>query len=288
MQRVALGTAQFGMNYGVSNASGKVDRTEVASILVSARANGIDTLDTAIVYGDAEERIGQLGIADWRVVSKLPPLPPEQAGIETWVEQQVTGSLQRLRIQRLYGLLLHRASDLLSAQGRRLHAALESARDRGLVEHIGVSIYDPSILEAIAGSFSIGIVQAPLNVLDRRLVSSGWLDRLSKMGIEVHARSAFLQGLLLMNSSTRPPYFDRGETVLGEWERFLVESSQQATSVCLDFVLSHAAIKRVVVGVESLRQLSELIQPRPAAPPPPASMASSDPHLIDPSLWKLA
>ena len=113
MNRLALGTVQFGLNYGIANQQGQVSHDEAKAILDHASAHGIDTLDAAIAYGNSEQRLGEIGVQHWQVVSKLPAIPEGCSDISQWVADSVKESLQRLKIKRLYGLLLHRPQQLL-------------------------------------------------------------------------------------------------------------------------------------------------------------------------------
>ncbi|MFM6209012.1 aldo/keto reductase, partial [Planktothrix sp.] len=134
--------------------------------------------------------------------------------ISSWVQQSVDGILNRLQIFQLYGLLLHRPDQLLSSTGEELYQSLNLMKKQGLVKKIGISIYSPTELDALCKQFSFDLIQAPFNVLDRSLEKSGWLDQLKKLGVEIHGRSVFLQGLLLMNPLTRPAYFERWQPLL--------------------------------------------------------------------------
>jgi aryl-alcohol dehydrogenase-like predicted oxidoreductase len=284
--KLALGTAQFGMDYGVANPRGRVPREEAASILAAARQSGIDILDTAIAYGASESRLGEIGIADWRVVTKLPPA----AGIsdvQAWVHESVRESLRRLRVERLYALLLHRPSELHRPYGSALRAALLELKSRGLVSKLGVSIYAPEELVPVFDALQPDIVQAPFNILDRRLAESGWLDRLVAENVEVHTRSAFLQGLLLMPPQVRPSAFDRWIETWRAWVGWLDDTGLAPVEACLGFVLTYPQIERVVVGVDSLQQLRELLAAMlKNVPRAPDYLAVSDVDLIDPSRWK--
>ena len=111
--KLVLGTVQFGLPYGIANQVGQVSLAEGTSILQLATACGIDTLDTAIAYGESEQRLGQIGVKGWQIVSKLPPIPDGTAQPIRWVETEVASSLQNLNVSSLYGLLLHRPLQLL-------------------------------------------------------------------------------------------------------------------------------------------------------------------------------
>jgi len=198
--KLGIGTVQFGLNYGVANRQGQVSQDEAKAILGHAWASGMDTLDTAIAYGDSEQRLGEIGIRDWRVVSKLPSIPDGCSDISQWVTDSVNESLQRLKVKCLYGLLLHQPKQLLGQAGGRLYSVLQQLKRDGRIEKIGISIYDPEELDAVCSHYHLDMVQAPFNIFDRRLIDSGWLARLAEQDTELHVRSVFLQGLLLMKA----------------------------------------------------------------------------------------
>ena len=285
--RLALGTAQFGSHYGIANVSGQVGKSDAARILSEARSSGIDTLDTAIAYGESETRLGSLGVEGWKIVTKVPALPAGVTDVQGWLMEMVWGSLDRLGVKRLYALLLHHPLDLGGAHGQALHRALIEAKASGMTEKIGVSVYDPAELEQLVPRFALDLVQAPFNVIDRRLKDSGWLARLSGEGIEVHTRSAFLQGLLLLPESRLPSAFTKWQEKWSEWEAWLRETSVSALRGALGFVLSNSEVDRVVVGVDGLQHLREiLVASGGALSPPPESLRSDDSDLINPSRWQ--
>lgn len=286
--RLALGTAQFGLDYGVANSKGKVKPDQVKSILAYAAVHGVDTLDTAIAYGDSERCLGEVGVAGWEIVSKLPTPPQTSGQVDEWVRTSLFGSLRRLHVPKLKGVLLHRSQDLLGSYGKRLYQAITSLKEQKLVEKIGVSIYDPAELDALWSDYRFDLIQVPFNILDRRIVSSGWLERLSLAGVEVHARSAFMQGLLLMPASTRPKKFQRWQPLWQEWDNWLAGQGISALQACLGFVLGQSEISRVVVGVDSLDQLQEILSWSPELNRlPPLDLYSADEDLINPSRWSL-
>ncbi|HHT9112407.1 MAG: aldo/keto reductase [Planctomycetes bacterium] len=158
--RLIIGTVQFGLPYGISNQYGQVSLDEAAAILGHAWAEGVNTLDTAIAYGESEQRLGQIGVGQWRVISKLPAIPANHADVAAWVQESALGALQRLRIPKLHGLLLHRSQQLMGTQGGVLYRALVALKEQGKVEKIGVSIYSPEELDALWPYFQIDIVQS--------------------------------------------------------------------------------------------------------------------------------
>lgn len=285
MNRLALGTVQFGMPYGVANTSGRVAGDEAKEIITFASSMGLNTLDTAISYGESEKSLGLIGIRDWRVVSKLPAMPVECDDVRGWVAAQLHGSLGRLGLDRLYGLLLHRPEDLLGSGGATLLAALKDLKQQGLVQKVGVSIYSPDQLRPLFDLETFDLVQAPLNILDRRLVDSGWAMQLKKAGVELHTRSAFLQGLLLMDSDSRPQKFKRWGNVWQTWSRWLSTQGLSPLEACLRYPLSQVAVDRVIVGVDSLAQLKEILPAAAGNLSGLPDFGNVDTELINPSLW---
>ncbi len=248
--------------------------------------SGMDMLDTAVAYGDSEERLGAIGILDWRVVSKLPAVPPDCDDIDKWVSNAVDASLRRLRTKRLFALLLHRPQQLLEPEGDRLYGALQDLKRSGRVQKIGISIYDPTELDALCSRYTLDVVQSPLNIFDRRLAESGWLARLSRCGAELHVRSIFLQGLLLIARRERPKSFDRWSSLWARWDEWLAHHGLTPLQACLRYALSFDEISRVIVGVEGLGQLKAIVQEaRGPLPALPDDLRCDDADLINPSRW---
>jgi len=278
MNKLALGTVQFGQPYGLSNK--KINIEQAARIIKLAADNGFDTIDTAIAYG-SEQVLGLIGVNQWNVITKLPAIS-EGSIISKWVESSINQSLERLNIDRLEGVLLHCPEQLTPYCGESLYAALQNLKDNNKVKKIGISIYSPDELDELIPKYQFDIVQAPLNVFDRSLITSGWLDRLYEMNIEVHARSVFLQGLLL---NKRPEKFNCWGELFTCWENWLSKNDVSAIEACLSFALLNKKIHRVIVGVDSIDHLQEIISASKTVINIPDELSSNDPKLINPSRW---
>ena len=284
--KLALGTVQFGQSYGVANKAGQVPAAEAKAILEYAVLNGISMLDTAIGYGDSEQRLGDIGISDWQVVSKIPAVPEGCGDVGDWVIKSVEGSLQRLGIRRLYAVLLHKPQQLLSADGGQIYAGLQQLKESGLVQRIGVSIYDPAELDELFRGFAFDVVQAPFNLLDRRLIDSGWMSRLAAKGAELHVRSIFLQGLLLMPPGDRPAKFNRWQEHWLAYSEWLRSCNLTPLQACVRYSLSFPEVARVIVGVDNLAQLRTIVEAIDGPlPPPPSALQAHDCDLLNPSVW---
>jgi hypothetical protein len=189
-------------------------------------------------------------------------------------------------VQSVYGLLLHRSDQLLKPNGKALFKALQELKEAGLVQKIGVSIYAPSELDMLIPQYQFGLVQAPFNLIDRRISQSGWLQRLKQDGVEIHTRSAFLQGLLLMPRSEIPSKFATWSELWDIWHNWLAQHSVTAIQASLAYPLSFAEIDRVVVGADSVSQLEEIFSAATGV----TSVDFPDLHcdaesLINPSKW---
>ncbi len=261
--KLGLGTVQFGLHYGISNQYGKTPEDEVREILNAAFNSGIGLLDTAASYGRSEEALGNALSKghDFLIVTKTPSFNKTKLGLEDASKLKVTfrQSLAFLGVEKIYGLMVHHADDLLVEGGEYLFEALRELQETKLVKKIGVSVYGAEQIDAIIKRYHIDLLQVPVNIFDQRLIKNGYLKKLKKLGIEIHARSVFLQGLLLMCPKKLPEYF---ATVRGHLEKFHADCAQKEISplsACINFALNLNEIDRVIFGICSKKELEEII-----------------------------
>ena len=263
LSRLCLGTVQFGLDYGVSNRSGKPEESEVASILSYAAESGVGYLDTASDYGNAEDLIGRYlprGFSP-RIVTKLPSIGNEVISPtqKQFVSDSISRSLERMRVDRLHAALLHNVMDLAKPGAEYLVEALLDAQGRGEVSLIGASVYDADQISLVQQHFRPQLIQLPFSALDRRLSKSGALKNLKSAGAEIHARSIFLQGLLLMDPQKLPDFFaplrQHIDSVRLNWEK----RGLTALSGALASVLAQKEIDVVVVGVNRKSEFVEIV-----------------------------
>jgi aryl-alcohol dehydrogenase-like predicted oxidoreductase len=292
-KRLGLGTVQFGLNYGVTNRVGRVSEDEVTRILRAAGAAGIDVLDTAALYGDSEAAIGRLPEAHaFRVVSKTPKFPAglDPDAIVKHFRLGLDTSLARLGRSALDVLLAHQASDLLAPSGDALWRAMERARAEHLVDAIGVSVYEGLEIDLLMARYPLEVVQLPLNAIDHRLVEGGQIDRLAARGIEIHARSVLLQGLLVVPPKQLEPRFAPLKPVLGAMRAVCDEHGLPLLALLMGAALRHEAVSRLIVGVTSTAELLELVAAAEAAVSHKAAIdyrdfSLADIHILNPALW---
>jgi aryl-alcohol dehydrogenase-like predicted oxidoreductase len=287
MNRIVLGGAQLGLPYGILNGGETLSREEVARILDTAVDHGIDAIDTAIAYGQSESIIGETAQNRFKIISKLPPIPSDVSNVSQWVRTQVDASLSRLKSKSLDAILLHRPQDLTDAHGAELYAAISSLKLEKIIQRFGVSIYTPDELNGIIGTFDIDVVQAPLNVFDRRIL--GAIDQLTALNIEVHVRSVFLQGVLIAKPENRPQRFQPWSEHFARFDKWVNTSGMSAMACCLGFALQQPGIAKLVIGTTSAKSLAEIMTSIPNTHlEVPAHLQSSIEQLIDPRSWSAA
>ena len=275
LQKLGLGTVQFGLPYGVSNRRGQVPRADAAAILALAAKGGIRTLDTAANYGSAEQVLAGLDTGAFRIVTKT-------IGVKAGVDAVVARARESARLLKADTLLVHAAGDL---EDPALWPALQALKAEGVFRRIGISTYvadDPAML---AARLHPDVVQLPFSLLDQRLLTDGTLARLADMGVEVHARSIFLQGLLFLRDL--PPKLQHIAPRLSAIRKAIGDAGGTPLAAALGFALSRREIGTALVGVTTADELKEILTA--AAHPLPAldwpSYALQDDIVLTPSRW---
>jgi len=277
--RLGIGTVQFGQTYGISNHRGQVPFEEARTIVARAAESGIGVLDTAANYGEAEDVLARMDIGAFRIVSKTIRL---SHGLDA-VVARVRQSVQKLG--RVDLLLVHAVSDLLGPGGTELWAALQALKTEGTVGGIGISAYIVDDPAGLAERFRPDAMQVPFSLLDQRLLRDGSLARLKSLGVEVHARSLFLQGLLFLE--TPPEKLAYAAPVLAAVRKRIAAAVVTPLAAALAFVLSRSEVDVAVIGVTTQDQLEEILATI-AVPPPDidwAACALDDARVLTPSLW---
>lgn len=291
LQRIGLGTAQFGLDYGITNSNGTLSRTAAAEILDRALPLGIRLLDTAPAYGPSEEVIGQLDNAcQFDLVTKVPPVPAGISGADKAdsVERDFDASLERLRRDSIEGLLVHHGQQLTSRDGDHLIERLMKIRNDGRVKKVGASVYLAGEIDDILARFRPDIIQLPISIADQRLIESGHIDKLKSSGIEVHARSLFLQGALLAKPFALPDFFQPHQEEIRRIAERASELHLTSLALCLAFANQTQALDRLIIGVSSVSEFQEIV----AAANTVAGLvcdldglAFSNHAILDPSGW---
>lgn len=255
MSKLCLGTVQFGTNYGIKNDLGRQpDQQEVFNLLDKAVDSGIEYFDTASVYGTAENVLGNYGIGkkNVRVISKLKP----DAAVDE-IEEEIKASLQRLDLESLDGYLLHSAQDFYRSG---VMQQLVRCKEKGLVKHIGVSVYNPEDALNVVRSKICDYIQIPYNVFDRRLDKTDFFTIAKQNNVMVFARSAFLQGLLLMDIDKVPANLTEVVPYLQIFEKICRRYEFSKAEAAFLYSYVHSGIDKIVFGVETIAQLEDNLQ----------------------------
>ena len=287
--KLALGTVQFGIDYGVNSASGKVKPEEVKKILNYAHSKNIDFLDTALTYGNSEKVLGRVNVSNFKVITKtryFDNLKIENNDVNL-LNDEFQHSLENLKQDSIYGVLIHNADDLLKPGAEKLFDQLQKLKQLEKIFKIGVSVYNHNQLQFILNNFDIDLVQLPFNILDRRMLNNGMFAELKKKDIDVHVRSIFLQGLLLMSKQNRPEKFNRWSSLWKIWHEWLNDNRITALEASIRYALSIKEISKVIVGVDTKEQLEQILIASDGIPPKvPSELYTNDVDLLNPSNWK--
>lgn len=287
MAVLGLGTVQFGMAYGIANGDRIPAVVTVREILAEARAGAVEFVDTAARYGTSESVLGTCDPSGFKVVTKTPVFADESVkNAARTTEATFLRSLERLQIPKAYGLLIHQTDDLLSDKGPALYDRLCALKDQGRVEKIGVSVYDTEQIDAVMSRYKIELCQLQVNVFDQRFVRNGHIARLADKGVEVHVRSVFLQGLLLMARKDIPARFAPYLGTIDRWHAMVEEAAMSPVEAALGFVRDLDGVAIVLVGVTDCAQMRESIKAFASGLRFDASsIAIDEPALVDPRMW---
>jgi aryl-alcohol dehydrogenase-like predicted oxidoreductase len=288
LQKLGLSASQFGLDQpaGPRGRSPQAEAKEILSLAARAR---LGVLDVGHVFAHSEQTLGDL----------MPRPQPFRLCITAgradrgpeFVEAEARASLRRLGVERAYAIIVDAPSDLFTPQGAAAWRRLQTLRDQGLFERLGISAHATDDPVGLARHFHPDLIQAPASLLDQRLLADGSLAKIAAMNIEVHLRSIFLNGLLFLPPD-RASASLHGQAVskLSRVRRMIAEGRSDPLQAALGFALSRNEGASVLVGVTSAAELSAVIAA--AASPPPDldwdDMAIDDPAVLDPRRWAAA
>ncbi len=273
IKKIGLGTVQFGTTYGINNKYGKTTSNEVDKILNLATSNGINLIDTASAYGDAEEVLGKNNLAHFNIVSKFMPVKRGDS-----IKMQFNKSIEDLHVASLYGYLAHRPLALID--DLKTWEELQNLKKDGLIKKIGFSLNEPSELEALLEHGLIpDLIQVPYNYFDSRFENQ--MISFKEKGCEIHTRSTFLQGLFFMNPVNLNPYFEEVKVLIEK----LQQNTKSLANSLLRYVLEKTFIDKVIIGVENSNQFRQNIEMLGDAEKLPMQTHSISENILMPSKW---
>ena len=254
--RIGLGTVQLGLKYGINNTSGQVDAEAAKNIILSyCNAVQIPVIDTASVYGSSEKTLGEIfGKIEMkneeRIISKF----PSQISNPAALRESFHRTLHLLQVKSLYAYLAHDASTVIEQP--KIYEELLKLREEGFVQKIGISAYYPAQVQwFLDRKIPVDLIQIPYNLFDTRFESSFPLYK--KAGIEIHTRSAFLQGLFYRQPEGLPAHFDLVKDKIIYIQQLAAKASMPLNKLLLLFCLQQTLIDRVIIGVDSGQQMQQ-------------------------------
>ena len=282
INKLIIGTAQFGMPYGIENK--EVNLKEIGNILKFAKKNKINYLDTAPVYKNAMKKLSMFNLKDWKIISKIPSKPNNIKDIKGWINKVFYKSLDILKIFKIDTILIHDENDILNKNsGDILFRTLNELKSNSIVKNVGCSIYSPKKIKKILHRYDFDIIQSPYNIFDTRILSSGLSKSLIERKVKLHLRSIFLQGLLLKKNNL-PKKF-KNNRLLKKFNDWLKKSKNENIAVCLRST-SRVKFDKLIIGVNNQSQLKEIIKNcKHPIKKIPTFYINQNNKLIDPRTW---
>lgn len=249
--KIALGTVQWGLDYGIANTSGMPSNDELKTIFELAKKAGIVLFDTAVQYGDAEKRVGQFSSPKSKIITKVGSFSKGNS-----LGSQLENSFNNLRRESIYGCLFHNINELNEDKG--LWKELLAYKKESKINKIGYSLYDPSeLLDLLETGFVPDIIQFPYSILDRKF--EPYLELLKEKGVEIHIRSVFLQGLYFKPINELDSKYADLKQSLRAIQHIWKENNLSMLELALCYVIQNKSIDYAVLGAETSHQLTQII-----------------------------
>jgi len=288
--KLVLGTAQFSEKYGVTNKKGITSKNEIIKILHYLKKKNIYDLDTSIEYNSVDKKIKFSKCNYWKIITKVNPdrfkSCKNKDQIKNNLIKLINKSAKNIGVKKIETLLLQNVSRLFEKNGNRIYEALKELKKLGYIKNIGYSIYNFEKLRELTKKFKPDILQCPYNIVDRRLDDKKIINLLKKNKIKVHARSIFLQGLLLVKFDNLPQKFIKWEKIFQQWDNWISKKNYSRLEACINFSFFNNSIDKVVFGIEDLNQLKQIINIKLKKKIIiPDYLKSNDKRLINPSNW---
>jgi len=269
ISKITLGTAQIGFDYGIANKIGKLEFQTSMEILHFAYNNGINTFDTAPDYGNSEEIIGKFISSKIKnqdkapiIISKMPPFKPNQYidynSVYNYIKNQINKSISSLNLKSIPIYLIHHAKDILFRENLIIEC-LEQIKKEGLINRFGVSVYNPEEVERLLKFKEMDVIQVPINIFDRRMITTKSLKKLKQNNYLIFARSIYLQGLFFIPPEKLPKHLERAKEYLVKLRNLVNELNTNVAKLAFLYVRDLPEVSSLVIGSESIEQLSENI-----------------------------
>jgi len=260
VKKFVLGSAQFGDKYGINNSNASKSKKNSFKILKYAKFSGINTIDLADKYKSYKNIFNNFELKNWKVSMKISDKIVNSYSSKDEFENFFFKTLIHLHKKKIEYIFFHNSLDLKKKNGKKIFSYLINLKKRSLVGKIGVSIYSPRELDKVLKNFKFDVIQLPLNIFDQRFCQNKVIKKLQNKKIEVHARSIFLQGLLLSNKKKIKKKYFKNNNSLNKWFNYLKKNKKNAVAECLNFILKKKFVNKIVFGVNKLEHLKLILK----------------------------
>jgi len=284
--KIAIGTVNFGLKYGIKS-NKKIGFSVIKKIITKAKKNHIKFIDTSQVYKSAEKILGKFDLINFKIITKVKFYEKKIIDPKKIVYQKIDKSLKDLNIKKLDTVLFHNYKDCLRPESKDIYNCLKKIKNEGKIDKIGISINSPEEFFKVNKYFRFDVVQSPLNIFDRRLITSGLKKKLDKNKTQVMIRSIYLQGLLLMDEDQRPSFFTN-KKLWNSWHKWLKKNNFNKKDIAVNFVLKHIKKKDILLtGLDNQTQLNEFLNTKIQKKfDIPNNLYTTNSKIIEPSNWK--
>jgi len=282
--KLVIGSAQLGMNYGLFN-NKKISSKEFKKIEKLVLKSKINFIDTATSYGESEKIIGKSKLKNLHVITKIKLPNKKNINVKSWLLKEISQSLSKLKIKKIYGVLIHNYKDLLGKHGKNYLLSLQELKRKNMIKKIGISVYEPQEIKKIWHLWKPDIIQVPFNPIDNRMLDSGWFNILKKFKVKIYVRSIFLQGLLI-NENSSFKINKNYKIILNKYKNWCSRNNISLMQGCLHFVKQFKKIDYLIVGFNNYNQLKEIIDVfKKKQITIPRKFSTNKINLIDPRKW---
>lgn len=275
-----IGSANFTQRYGAD--STKIKSNEIKKILNLAKKNNIYQIDTAEAYINKKDVFKNVD-KKFKFSTKI--LPNSKWVSLEFCQKELERHFKSLNNNKIETILFHDVKILFTKIGFKIFRNLEILKKKKYFQKIGLSIYDTECLSYINTSYDLDVIQCPYNILDRRIFTSGWYDKLKSKGIEIHIRSIFLQGLLVNKLVYKKKYFEKWKKKFSGWFKWLENNNISPIDYCFSDLLNYD-FDKIIIGINNSKNLEEVINFRTINKNKMINFSISDKKLIDPRNWK--
>ena len=262
LNKLAIGTVQFGVKYGINEK--KIPAKDIKKILTCLNSISSKIIDTSPLYGISEKILGNYSPKknNFQYVTKIPKINSKKILDKQIYEikQIFFNSLKNLKKKSIYGLLIHSTNDIFKPGGDKLIDLLISLKNNKLVKKIGISVYSKKEISYSLKKFTPDIIQLPLNLVDQRMIKNKYLYKLKRKKIEIHARSLFLQGILTSKRNFFPFKNKMAKKKIIEIKENILKQNITFVNACIYFGLQQKELDKLIIGFSSYEDFIEVIR----------------------------